>query len=66
MTMTLDQAKAQADKLSAYAKANNLPVCTMEVVKLARAGKDGELYVVQPAGMHKLFKTHTLQYTTKG
>lgn len=49
----------QAKQLAVYAKERGLP-CAFEVVKLARRTVDGDIYNVQPFGMHAMFKSHKL------
>lgn len=58
---TLEQASRDADQLANYSVHFGQP-CAFEVVQLARKTSDGELLLVQPFGMHTLFKTHKLLY----
>lgn len=60
---TLEQAIEDCKKVSEYAKANGLPLYLGEVVKLARKNSDGEIYIDQPAGTHRFFKTQTLMWS---
>lgn len=57
--MTLEQAKTQAAELARFSKDRGTP-CAFEVVKLARKTADGQIFNVQPFGMHALFKSHKL------
>lgn len=52
---TLEQAIEQAAKLARYAKDHQCPM-DVEVVKTRQE------FNIQPAGMHKLFKTHKLMH----
>lgn len=51
---TLEQAKQSAKEIAAHAKASGAP-CAMEVV-----ATKSKPFVVQPFGMHTLFKSHKL------
>ena len=57
---TLTQAIQMAKDIAAYAKTNGVPTA-MEVVQ-TRPNVDGEIYNVQPFGMHAMFKSHKLMH----
>jgi hypothetical protein len=59
---TEERARAFAQELANFAKSKAMPA-DFEVVKLAKPTKDGARFNVQPAGMHRMFKTHTLIVT---
>jgi hypothetical protein len=59
MAKTLEQAKAEAHQLAAYAATTQQP-CAFEVVKLARKTVDGEIYRVQPFGLHAIIRSNKL------
>lgn len=55
---TLDACKAEAKALAQFAKEQGHP-CAFEVVS-RKKDKEGEIYTIQPFGMHALFKSHKL------
>lgn len=59
---TEESAKLFAKELANFGKSKGMP-SDFEVVKLARPTKEGARFNVQPAGMHRMFKTHTLVCT---
>jgi hypothetical protein len=57
---TLEQSIKMAKDIAIYSKQSGIPTA-MEVVK-TRPNVDGEIYNVQPFGMHCLFKSHKLMH----